>query len=286
MYCKFFGFSEKPFSITPDPKYLYLSPIHEELLTSLVYGIQERLGVISVVGEVGTGKTVILNTAFDWLSSKTRLAYMFNFDLNFEDLIIMTLVELGLAESSDALSKIEAIKRLKEFALEQLLVGGTVAIIVDEAQNLSRQDMENLRLLSNLETRTHKLIQIVLAGQPELDHKLDSSELRQLKQRICLRRCIHPLNEKETFEYIQHRLSVADYNGHELFESEARDMLWKFTGGVPRKINILCDNALRICSSRKSYKIEAPDVVAAAKELRWEPHDWLQEEDRRKIVLS
>jgi general secretion pathway protein A len=285
MYCEFFGFSERPFSITPDPKYLYLSPIHEELLSSLVYGIQEGLGLISIVGEVGTGKTTILNTAFDWLSSKTKLVYIFNFDLNFEDLIVMILVELGLAKTSDTLPKIEAIKRLKAFALEQLLAGGTVALIVDEAQNLNRQDMENLRLLSNLETRTHKLIQIVMSGQPELDHKLDSSELRQLKQRISLRRCIHPLSEKETFAYIQHRLSVADYNGHELFAGDARDMIWTFTGGVPRKINILCDNALRICSSRMRNKITAALVEDAARELRWEPHACSQG-DRHKMVFS
>ena len=283
MYCHFFGFSERPFSITPDPKYLYLSPIHEELLTALVYGIQERLGVISIVGEVGTGKTTILNTAFDWLSSKTKLVYIFNFDLKFEDLIVMMLVELGIAKISDRLPKIQAIKLLKEFALEQLLAGGTVALIVDEAQNLNRQDMENLRLLSNLETRTHKLIQIVLSGQPELDHKLDRSELRQLKQRISLRRSIHPLNEKETFAYIQHRLAVANYNGHELFASDARDMIWTFTGGVPRKINILCDNALRICSSRMLNKITAAVEEAAARELRWEPHACSQG-DRHEMV--
>jgi general secretion pathway protein A len=285
MYCQFFGFSERPFSITPDPKYLYLSPIHEELLTSLVYGIQERLGLISVVGEVGTGKTIILNTVLDWLSLKTKVAYIFNFDLNFEDLIVMILVELGLMETVDALAKTEAIKRLKKFALEQLSVGGTVALIVDEAQNLSRQDMENLRLLSNLETRTHKLIQIVLSGQPELDYKLENSELRQLKERISLRRCIHPLSENETFEYIQHRLSVANYNGIELFENEAMNMIWTFTGGVPRKINILCDNALRIGFSRKSYKIKAAVVMDATRELRWEPHAGVQG-DRNKMVFS
>ena len=180
MYCDYFGFSEKPFNITPDPSFLYLSPGHEELLTSIVYGIQERKGFIVVVGDVGTGKTTILNTALQWLSQKTKAAYVCNYDMNFEDLLAQALFELDLAKTDAKLSKVAALQCLSKFAQKQLSEGGNVAIIVDEAQNLNFRAMENLRLLSNMETPKHKLVQIVLCGQPELDARLDQPELEQL----------------------------------------------------------------------------------------------------------
>ena len=173
MYCDYYGFAEEPFDITPDPSFLYLSPGHEEVLTSIVYGIQGRRGLMAVIGEVGTGKTTILNTALEWLSKKTKVAYVISFDLSFDDLLTMALVKLDLATTDQTLSKMDALNRLNEFALQQLADGGNVAFIVDEAQNLSWRSLENLRLLSNLETPKHKLVQIVLSGQPELAVKLD-----------------------------------------------------------------------------------------------------------------
>ena len=246
MYCNHYGFSEEPFEITPDPNFLYMSPGHEEVLTSIIYGIQSRRGIMAIVGEVGTGKTTLLNTALEWLSEKTKVAYVINFDVDFDDLLNMALVNLGLMRADQTLTKIEALQRLKDFALKQLSDSGNVALIVDEAQNLNQKAMENLRLLSNLETPKHKLVQIVLSGQPELEIKLARPELRQLTERISIRRHIDPLKEKETYAYIKHRLEVAGYKGPMLFSPEAQHLIWKISQGVPRKINILCDNALLI----------------------------------------
>jgi general secretion pathway protein A len=270
MYCEYFGFSEKPFNITPDPNFLYMSSGHEEMLTSIIYGIQERRGLITIVGAVGTGKTTILNTALEWLSQKTKVAYVCNFNLNFRELLILVLYKLGLVAAGDKWSKVDALYCLNEFAHNQLLEGANVALIVDEAQNLSAKVMENLRLLSNIETPKHKLIQIVLCGQPELDTKLDQPELLQLKQRVSIRRYIKPLNEKETYEYIRHRLTIAEYKGTNLFDSRALNLIWNCSGGVPRKINVICDNSLVAAFRRNIKKIDEPIIEQAIKDLRWE----------------
>jgi len=271
MYCQFFGFTEKPFDVTPDPKFLYLSPGHREILATLIYGIRERRGFITIVGEVGTGKTTLLNTVLGQLDGKTYVASIFNTDVTFDEMLTWILVDLGLAKSEETVTKVQALFRLREFAIRQLSTGGNVVILVDEAQHLDRSVMENLRLLSNLETRKHKLIQIVLAGQPELDVKLSQPELRQLAQRINLRRYITPLGEKEAYEYIQHRLSLADYNGPQLFSRQARKIIWEYSGGVPRKINVVCDNALLIAYGLRQKRIEASVIEEAIKDLSWSP---------------
>ena len=180
----------------------------------------------------------------DRLDENTKVAYIFNTDVTFEHMLIMTLVEFGVARPEENLSKVEMLSRLNDFAIRQLARGVNVVMIVDEAQNLDDSSLESLRLLSNLETRKHKLVQIILSGQPELDIKLSRPELRQLAQRISLKRYITPLGEKETFEYIRHRLAIAGYKGQSLFSQKARQLIWEYSGGVPRKINILCDNAL------------------------------------------
>lgn len=271
MYCKYFGFSEKPFDVTPDPNFLYLSPSHAETLASIIYGIRERRGFIAVLGEVGTGKTTLLNAALDQLDKKIGVAFIFNSDVTFNQLLMMALVELGLAKPEEKLSKVGALHRLNDYAIRQLSQGGNVTIIVDEAQNLTPRAMENLRLLSNLETRKHKLVQIVLAGQPELERKLNKPQLRQLEQRICLRRWINPLDENETYAYIRHRLSLANKDGVEFFSPEALKLIWAYTGGVPRKINILCDNALLIGYATRADKIRSAAIQEAVTDLGWRP---------------
>ena len=269
MYCDYYGFSEEPFNITPDPTFLYMSPGHEEVLTSIIYGIQGRRGIIAVIGEVGTGKTTLLNTALDWIDQKTKVAYVINFDVNFDELLNMALINLGLTTAEGNPSKNEALQKLNDFTLKQIAVGGNVTLIVDEAQNLNQNAMENLRLLSNLETPKHKLVQIVLSGQPELETKLARPELRQLTQRISIRRYINPLKESETYEYIQHRLDIADYKGPMLFDPEAQNLVWQHSQGIPRKINILCDNALLMGFRESNQKIEAPLIQKAIDDLRW-----------------
>ena len=271
MYCGHFGFSEKPFDMTPDPKYLYLNQNNKEVFAALKYGIRDRRGFISIIGEVGTGKTTLLNAALDQLDENTKAAYIFNTSVTFDKILATTLFELGLKKSDESLSKIHAIDRLNNFAIEQLTAGGNVALIIDEAQNLDMKSLENLRLLSNLETRKHKLIQIVIAGQPELDVILQRQELRQLTQRINLNRYVIPLSQKETNDYIQHRLTIADYRGPNLFDRRAQKLIWEFSHGIPRKINILCDNALLTGYGVKKRRITTSLIEEAIKDLTRTP---------------
>jgi len=269
MYCTHYKFSEKPFDVTPDPRFLYLTPDHQETLASLVYGIRERRGFITIIGEVGTGKTTLLNAAMDRLDHTTKVAFIFNTDVTFEQMLNMALYEWGLVNSQESLSKVTAIRRLNDFAIDQLAKGGNVVLIVDEAQNLDNTVMENLRLLSNLETRRHKLVQIILSGQPELDAKLDRHELRQFAQRINLRRSVYPLNETHTYKYLAHRLKIAKYKNSSLFTHKAQKLIWEYSGGIPRKINMLCDNAFLIGYGLKQRKINADMVQEAARDLKW-----------------
>jgi type II secretory pathway predicted ATPase ExeA len=272
MYNKFFGFKDKPFEVTPDPKFLYLTDAYQEILSALVYGIHERRGFITIVGEVGTGKTLMINALLDRLENSTKVAFIFNSDLTFRQMLIMALYELGLAEAKENLSKVQAIQRLNEFAIQQLERDGNVVIIVDEAQGLSYKTMENLRMLSNLETRKHKLVQIVLSGQPELDDKLKKPEWRQLVQRISLKRYSTILSENETYCYIEHRLKVAEYNGSSLFSDQALKLIWLHSRGIPRKINILCDNMLLIGYGLGKKSIDKEIASEAIKDLSWSPY--------------
>ncbi|MCK4814723.1 AAA family ATPase, partial [bacterium] len=271
MYSNFFGFTEKPFDVTPDPKFLYLNEAYREVLASLIYGIHERRGFITVVGEVGTGKTTLLNAVLDRLDEQTNVAYIFNTDVTFEQLLSNILVDLGLSKAETTLYREQALERLNRFAIGQLAKGYNIALIVDEAQNLDYRTLESLRLLSNLETRKLKLIQIILSGQPELDSKLNDPRLRQLAQRISLKRYIVPLNEKETYEYIQHRLAIAGCKGSSLFDRKAKQLIWNYSGGIPRKISILCDNAFLIAYGLKKRKISEDVIAEAIKDLTWSP---------------
>jgi type II secretory pathway predicted ATPase ExeA len=271
MYTAFFGFSQKPFDVTPDPQFLYLSPSHRETLASLIYGIRERRGFITVIGEVGTGKTTLLHALLGRLNGATWAAFVFNTTITFDEMLTMVLLDLKLVKPGETLTQVERLRRLNESARQRLFRGGNVVIVVDEAQNLGRDEMENLRLLSNLETPKHKLIQIVLSGQPELDAKLSQPELRQLAQRIALKRYILPLKKTETFEYVQHRLQIANYNGPPLFNDQTREMIWMYSGGVPRKINVLCDNALLIAYALRRKTIGADVAVEAIRDLCWSP---------------
>ena len=267
MYCNFYGFSEKPFEVTPDPKFLYSSPVHREVLASLIYGIRARKGFIAVVGEAGTGKTTLLRAVLDRPEEEVKVAFVFNTDVTFDEMLQMVLMDLRLAGEKERLTKAEAIHRLNKLAIRQFSRGGNLVIIVDEAQDLDRRCMENLRLLSNLETSKNKLIQIILSGQPELEEKLKQHDLRQLSQRINLRRYVLPLDEKETYGYIQHRLKIAQYKGAALFSREAKKLIWQYSGGIPRKVNTVCDNALLTGYALKDRKIKEDKVRGVIDDL-------------------
>ena len=267
MYCDYYGFSEKPFNTTSDPKFLYFTPGHREALAALLYCISEGLGFVILVGDVGVGKTTILKAAQEQLKKKIRTALIYDNDFSFESILNMILDDLKVLKHGETLSKAAAIARLNLYAKDLWESGKSLVIMVDEAQNLSNENIENLRLLSNLESTKHKMIQIVLAGQPEFELKLSRFQLHQFTQRINLRRYISPLNKIETYAYVQHRLNISRYQGPLLFSKKSIELIWDYSQGVPRKINILCDNALLIAYAINKKFIEADIVERAISDL-------------------
>jgi general secretion pathway protein A len=242
MYNQFFGLKEKPFEITPDPQFLFLSDSHREALAHLVYAARERKGFTVITGEVGTGKTTLIHAFLDQLNGKVKTAYIFNPNLTSTDFLRYICEDLGLKESKR--SKGQYIARLHELLLECYGRDEQVILIIDEAQRLDPTLLEEVRLLTNLETPKSKLLQVVLVGQPELNKILDSHELRQLKQRVALRYHMQTLNEEETERYIDKRLQAAGAVDTHLFTRKALREIFKHSRGIPRVINIVCDNAL------------------------------------------
>jgi general secretion pathway protein A len=243
MYCEFFGFSEKPFTITPNPQFIYLSEQHREAFAHLLYGIDNHAGFIAMTGEVGTGKTTVLRTLLTQLDSeKYRSALIFNPCLSSEQLLASICREFGV--TPDERNSYGYLDALNMFLLDQHAVGRTVVLVVDEAQNLAPDVLEQVRMISNLETVHNKLIQIILAGQPELNVVLNRHDLRQLSQRITVRCHLTPMSMRDTAEYIRHRLKVSGYRIPGLFSSGAVKRIYRFSRGVPRLINIVCEQAL------------------------------------------
>jgi len=269
MYCKFFGFSRLPFNLTPDPDFLFMADSHREALASILYGIRERKGFIVITGEAGTGKTTLLNAVMERLDGDTKFAYTYHPEGTFPEVLQIALIELGLAKPDEQLSHVEGLFRLNQFAIEQLAEGKTVALIMDEAQRLDWASLEKVRMLSNLETRKSKLIQIVLSGQPPLDIALQRPELRQLSQRINIRRVLSPLGEKDTISYISHRLSVATYRGPPPFDKKAMKLIWRYSEGTPRRINVICDNSLLTAFSLGRRVIGPQIIQEVIDDLGW-----------------
>ncbi|MFP3870934.1 MAG: ExeA family protein, partial [Syntrophobacteria bacterium] len=243
MYLKYFGLQEKPFGLTPDPKFLFLSAEHREALHHLLYGIQQREGFVVISGDIGTGKTTLCRALLERLDArKVVTALILNPLLAEEELLRAILEEFKL--SGKATSRKELLDELNHFLLDNAATGRTAVLIVDEAQNLSTSCLEQVRLLSNLETEKEKLIQIILVGTDELPAKLKLPELRHLEQRISVRYHLHPLDQKETRGYIQHRLSMAGAAGAISFEKKANRKMYRLSRGVPRLINMIADRAL------------------------------------------
>jgi len=255
MYLEFYGFSEQPFETTPDPRFLFLTESHREALNSMIYGIQERKGFISVSGEVGTGKTTIIHHLLAHLDRAVKIVFISQTKVTFEELLKDVLWELKLPAAGR--DKSSLIRQFNRYLMARLGRKQNLALLIDEAQHLSIDALEDLRLLSNLETSTSKLLQIVLVGQPELEEKLNSRELRQLKQRIVIRRRILPLREEDSRRYIRHRLKMVGSTTSQVFTPDAVSIICHYSKGIPRTINILCDNAFLIGHGRGSRKINA-----------------------------
>jgi general secretion pathway protein A len=243
MYQKFFGLRESPFNVNPDPRYLYLTRQIQESLAGLTYGIQNRKGFILLTGEVGTGKTTLLNRLLDWLhGQRVATAYIFNSRLDVNQLFDFIMAEFEIP--CESREKSQVLLRLNQWLLDRYRIGETAVLIVDEAQNLTAEVLEEIRLLTNLETSTEKLLQIVLTGQPELEEKLKLPQLRQLRQRITLRCRTAPLSLEETFGYIAERLRIAGANGEPVFSKESIQTVHMYSRGIPRIVNLLCEHAL------------------------------------------
>jgi general secretion pathway protein A len=265
MYTAFFGLREKPFALSPDPRFLYLSEAHREALAHLLYGIEQGEGFIAITGEVGTGKTTLCRTLLQRLEPGSEVAFLFNPQLSGLELLQAIDAEFGL--ETEGKSRRELMDQLNRFLLTKRQEGRRVLLLIDEAQNLEREALEQVRLLSNLETDTTKLIQIILLAQPELDALLESPELRQLRQRINVRWRLGPLSQGETRDYVRHRLRVAAGSAREIFSELALREIHRSSGGIPRVINRLCDRSLLAGFAAGAAEIGLGTVVEVEREL-------------------
>ncbi|HVN81541.1 MAG TPA: AAA family ATPase [Terriglobia bacterium] len=266
MYESFFHLKEKPFNLTPDPRFIYFTEKHCEALANLVYGIRERKGFIVLTGEVGTGKTTLVNALLDTLGRTGVLsAFIFNPVLSSNEFFEYLLTDLNL--KFDYRSKSQALIKLNSLLLERYRAGQVTVLVVDEAQNLSAEVLEEVRLLTNLETATEKLLQIVLVGQPELTMKLNSPDLRQLKQRIGLRCSLEPLTPLECKEYIRTRMEIAGLPNQQVFLEPTIAEVYRYSAGIPRLINAICDNALVNGYASDSSTISAQVIQEVCNDL-------------------
>jgi general secretion pathway protein A len=289
MYKSFFGLRENPFNANPDPRYLFLTKEIQEALAGLAYGIKNRKGFILLTGEVGTGKTTILNRLLDWLNGEgVATAYIFNSQLGVSELFDFILTDFGIP--CDSRDKSQVLMRLNQWLLDRYRERRTSVLIVDEAQNLSSQVLEEIRLLTNFETSNEKLLQIVLSGQPELEEKLRDPRLRQLRQRITMRCKTQPLNYDEMTGYIAERLRIGGANGKPVFSGEAVEAVYRYSRGIPRVANLLCEHSLINAFVEQIRPVPAQAVDEVAHEFELDELDPMARptaqniEDRSKVL--
>lgn len=264
MYESFFGLKEPPFNVTPDPRFIYLSRHHLEALSTLLYGVESRRGFIEITGEIGAGKTTLCRTLLKEIQGRAHTAFIFNPKLSEFELLQTIVEDFGIVPKGKR--KKDYFDALNHFLLEELEKGTNAVLIIDEAQNLTPRALEQIRLLSNLETAREKLLQIILVGQPQLRTLLARPDLAQLQQRITIRYHLPALKREETEKYLAHRLRVAG-SEEQFFTSEAIDAIYERSGGVPRLINVLADRALLGAFARESRMVEAALIEEARADL-------------------
>lgn len=259
MYKEFFSLRANPFNVNPDPRFLFLTRHTEEALACLTYGVQSRKGFVLLTGEVGTGKTTLINKLLEWLRlQQVATAFVFNSRMNVPNFLDYMMADFGIPCESRAKSQI--LLRLYNWLLDRYRAGETAVLIVDEAQNLADEVLEEIRMLTNLETFTEKLLQIVLVGQPEFEQKLKQPHMRQLRQRLTLRAKTYPLSLDETKAYVQQRLRIAGSNGQPIFSPEALVGVHRYSSGIPRVINLICEHCL-VSAFVDQQKLVGPAVV-------------------------
>jgi len=282
MYKNFFGLKENPFNVNPDPRYLVITSQIEETLSNLMYGIHTRKGFITLTGEVGTGKTTLIHKLLDWLHHRrARTGFLFNSRMNSTQLFDFILSEFEI--SCDSKSKSQQLMKLNRWLLDRYRMGETAVLILDEAQNLTFPVLEEIRLLTNLETSTEKLLQIVLSGQPELEEKLRLPELRQLRQRIMLRCKTAQLTKEETREYVSDRLKKAGANAGPIFSPQALDAIHLYSMGIPRVVNLLCEHALVNAFAENQRPILPKVIEEVAREFQLDEVETIAPEGRSKL---
>jgi len=265
MYQNFFGFKERPFKLVPDPDYLFMGKSHEEALAHLKYAVMSGEGFVELIGEVGTGKTLLCRVFLDNMAQEAETAYIFNPSMEAHELLERINIEFGIAtHHSTTTARVDALNR---FLIKQKAAGRKAILLIDEAQNLTRSALEQIRLLTNLETKKDKLLQIILVGQPELGEILDSYKLRQLTQRVTLSCWLRPFSFKETEAYIHHRLHVAACKPVQIFTRAAIKEIYRYTRGVPRLVNVSCDRALIAAYGEKTHRVTSAIVRTAISEL-------------------
>lgn len=271
MYLDYYHLTEPPFDITPNPRFLFYSPKHREAFNHLLYGIRERKGFVQLTGEVGAGKTTLCRAMLDQLNGAYSTALILNPALNPDQLMKAIATEFGLPIQTMCLDRLDTLALFNEFLLRLVEQGKDAVLIIDEAQDLPDDMLEQVRLLSNLETDNRKLLQIVLMGQPELRDRLNKHALRQLRQRITVRYHLAPLNQDEVNEYIRHRLEVSGANGSgPFFTRPALWRIYKYSKGIPRLVNAICDKALLAGYVQQRRKIDYRTVGTAIRELEGE----------------
>src|SRR3990172_5377265 len=270
MYRHYFGLAEAPFSIAPDPRYIYLSQRHQEALAHLLYGVSGDGGFVLLTGAVGAGKTTVCRCLLQQIPASCDVAYVFNPKLTVEELLSTICVEFGIAYPSGNASVKVFVDCLNAYLLDAHARGRHTVLIIDEAQNLSAEVLEQMRLLTNLETNQHKLLQIILLGQPELAAMLERPELRQLAQRIIARYHLGPLDKQEVAAYVQHRLGISGAQRH-LFPLALMGQLYRLSGGIPRIINVLCDRALLGTYVQSKERVDRATLAQAAREVFHQP---------------
>ena len=279
MYCELFELKELPFRLSPDPQFLFASKQHARAKAYMESSVWLADGFVILTGDIGCGKTTLIESFIESLPKDVVLAHISQTQLSPVEFLQSLLVELGFRPFG--MRKIELLTLLKEYLIEQYSGGRRVLIVIDEAQNLSRKVLEEIRLLSGVEAQKEKVLRIILAGQPELGETLDSPRLEQLSQRVRLRFHITALSKRETLEYIAHRLKIAGAGRRKIFDTEALRLVFRYTGGVPRLINILCDSAMLCAFADEKSRVDSELLEAAVDELQWVPYvERLRERER------
>lgn len=270
VYLEYYGLKEAPFDITPNPRFLFYSPKHREAFNHLLYGIRERKGFVQLTGEVGAGKTTLCRALLEHLGANFATALILNPVLNPDQMMKAIAMEFGV--NANGMDRLEALAALNEFLFKQVEQDKDAVLIIDEAQDLTNELLEQVRLLSNLETDNRKLLQIILLGQPELRQRLNDPRLRQLRQRITIRYHLRPLTRVEVTQYIQHRLAVSGSKGGPYFTGPAIWRTHRYSGGIPRLVNALCDKCLLAGYVQQKDRIDFRMVGMAIRELEGNIH--------------